>query len=317
MLRRSSEETELAIRRRTVFVPDQAFLPKLRTGREWLLGLGTLYEIDIDRLIDHVDRLLQVFELAKLGDSPVSSYSSGQKKKLALCGAFVTEASLMLLDEPFSGGLDPSGILALKRLIERLTSERKAAVVLTTPVPELVEEIADLVVVLREGQIIAQGSVEELKQQTGGCRSLGEALERLVFPETLANLDHYFGRPTPWTSRLPLPLGPIHWVWQDALFLAPTVLLAWGPEARLIIGVPFAFVVIYIVLITVSLFATGERLIGYGLVFLGGLALYFAVPALDAGEPLWLALTVCLLAYPVLWCGLRRSLAQFANWDLS
>jgi ABC-2 type transport system ATP-binding protein len=132
-----------------------------------------------------------------LGDSPVSSYSAGQKKKLALCGAFVTEASLMLLDEPFSGGLDPSGILALKRLIERLTSERKAAVVLTTPVPELVEEIADLVVVLREGQIIARGSVEELKQQTGGSRSLSEALERLVFPETLANLDHYFERPTP------------------------------------------------------------------------------------------------------------------------
>ena len=55
LVRRSSEEAELTIRRQTVYLPDQAFLPKLRTGREWLLGIGRVYEIDIDRLIDHVD----------------------------------------------------------------------------------------------------------------------------------------------------------------------------------------------------------------------------------------------------------------------
>lgn len=121
---------------------------------------------------------------------------------------------------------------------------------------------------------------------------------------------------TPWTSRLPMPLGPIHWIWQDALFLAPAILLAWGPQSRLIIGVPFAFVVSYSLLITVSLFITGERVIGYGLVLLGGLVLHFAVPAVKASEPLWLALTVCVLAYPLLWWGLRRSLDRFSNWDL-
>jgi ABC-type multidrug transport system ATPase subunit len=197
LLRRSSEEAELTIRRQTVYLPDQAFLPKLRTGREWLLGVGTLYDIDIDRLIDHVDRLLKVFDLSHLGDTPVSSYSAGQKKKLALCSAFISEASLLLLDEPFSGGLDPSGILALKRLIGHLVTDRQGTVVLTTPVPELVEEVADVVVVLQDGKIIAQGSVEQLKQQTGASRSLSEALERLVFPQTLANLDHYFHGRTP------------------------------------------------------------------------------------------------------------------------
>ena len=190
--RRSSEEAELTIRRRTVYLPDQAFLPRIRTGREWLLGVGRLYEIDIDRLIDRIDRLLQLFELSKLGDSPVSSYSQGQRKKLALCAAFASEAPLMLLDEPFSGGLDPSGILSLKRLLQRLTDELQTTVVLSTPVPELVEELADVVVVLRDGQILAQGSVDELKQQTGDSRSLSEALEKLVFPETLANLDRFF-----------------------------------------------------------------------------------------------------------------------------
>jgi ABC-type multidrug transport system ATPase subunit len=197
LLRRSSEENELAIRRQTVYIPDQAFLPKLRTGREWLLGVGNLYEIEIDRLIDHVDRLLRLFDLSQLGDAPVSSYSAGQRKKLALCGAFVSEATLLLLDEPFSGGLDPSGILAVKRLISRLAQENEGTIVLTTPVPELVEEVADVVVVLRDGQIVAQGSVEQLKQQTGASRTLSEALERLVFPETLSNLDYYFHGRTP------------------------------------------------------------------------------------------------------------------------
>ena len=197
LVRRSSVETELTIRRKTVYIPDQAFLPKYLTGREWLLGVGELYEIEIDRLIDHVDRLLKLFELSELGDTSPGSYSAGQKRKLALCGAFVSEASLLLLDEPFSGGLDPSGILALRRLTEHLASERQASVVLTTPVPELVEDVADVVIVLREGRVVAKGSVDEIKRETGNSRSLSEALQRLVYPETLANLDDYFYGGTP------------------------------------------------------------------------------------------------------------------------
>jgi len=99
--RRSSVENELAIRKRVVFLPDRGFLPKERTGREFLLGVGRLYEIEENRLIDHAQRLLELFHLAKLAESPIRTYSAGQQKKISLASALMTNAEVFLLDEPF------------------------------------------------------------------------------------------------------------------------------------------------------------------------------------------------------------------------
>ena len=140
--RRGSEEEELAIRKMTVYLPDQPWLPANRTAREFLLAVGRLYDVEEERLIDHVDQLLELFDLAEKGDSPIRTYSAGQMKKIALCSALVTEVPILLLDEPFSGGLDPSGILTLKRIIQHRAHRRDSTIVLTSPVPELVEEIA-------------------------------------------------------------------------------------------------------------------------------------------------------------------------------
>jgi ABC-type multidrug transport system ATPase subunit len=189
--RKSSIENELAIRRRLVYLPDRPWLPKNRTGREFLLGVGRLYDIPVERLIDHVERLLELFELDRLGDSPVRTYSAGQQKKIALCSALVTEAKLLLLDEPFSGGLDPSGILALKHVLQRI-AEEDGAILMTTPVPELVDELADRMIILRDGQIAVQGTLRDLQKETQCSGGLAEVLERLISPHTLENLDRYF-----------------------------------------------------------------------------------------------------------------------------
>jgi ABC-type multidrug transport system ATPase subunit len=190
--RRQSVEDELAIRRHAVYLPDQAWLPSQRSGREFLLAVGRLYDIDIDRLMEHVDRLLDLFELAKQGDWAISSYSAGQKKKIALASALVTEAPVLLLDEPFSGGLDPAGLLALKRVLKRLVGEQQGTVVLTSPVPELVEEIADRIVILRNGEIAAFDTLDGLRRLTSCTGSLSDVLERLIFPETMQKLQEYF-----------------------------------------------------------------------------------------------------------------------------
>jgi ABC-2 type transport system ATP-binding protein len=190
--RRASVEDELAIRRHLAYLPDHPWLPGIRTGRELLLAIGRLYDIDDDRLMDHAERLLQVFDLEQEGDWPIQSFSNGQQKKIAICGALVTEAPILILDEPFSGGLDPSGILALKRILQYLTADRKVTVVMSTPVAELVEELAQRIVVLGEGQVIAFDTAEGLRRQTGCFGSMAEVLERLVHPQTVDNLRHYF-----------------------------------------------------------------------------------------------------------------------------
>src|SRR5262249_18359357 len=118
--RRRSADDELAIRRTAVYLPDKPWLPANRTGREFLLAVGRLYDIRDDGLMLHAQRLRDLFGRATQGDMPIRGYSGGQQKKVALGSALVTEAPVLLLDEPFSGGLDPSGLLALKRVLRHL-----------------------------------------------------------------------------------------------------------------------------------------------------------------------------------------------------
>ncbi len=190
--RKSSIEEELELRRKAVFLPDRGFLPKLRTGREFLLGVGKLYDIEETRLIDHAQRLLKMFELAPLADSPIRTYSAGQQKKILLSSALITDAEYLLLDEPFSGGLDPAGILAMRYVLERLSTQMGRTVVMTSPVPELVAEIADRLIVIRGGEVVADGSLEELRSQTGHAGTIDDMLHEVIFPETLEFVEDYF-----------------------------------------------------------------------------------------------------------------------------
>ncbi len=147
--------------------------------------------------MDHVDRLLTLFDLATEGDWPIRSYSNGQQKKIAICSVLVTDAPILLLDEPFSGGLDPSGILALKRIVQRLGAQRKATVVMTTPIPELVEELASRIAIISAGRVLAFDTPDGLRRQTGCSGSLGEVLERLIHPHTIDNIQKYFEETRP------------------------------------------------------------------------------------------------------------------------
>jgi ABC-type multidrug transport system ATPase subunit len=190
--RRSSEEAELAVRRKVIYLPANPWLPTSTTPREWLLGIGRLYEIDDDHLMEHAQRLLDVFNLADQADQRINSLSTGQRKKVAICGALVTEAPVMMMDEPFAGGLDPSGILALKRILQRHAHGEKFTIVMATPVPEVVEELADRVAIIRDGQIIACDTIDALRRQTGITGKLDEIYEKLVSPDTGKKIDRYF-----------------------------------------------------------------------------------------------------------------------------
>jgi ABC-2 type transport system ATP-binding protein len=188
--RRSSEENEIKIRRTAVYLPDQPWLPRLRSVREYVLAVGRLYDIGDDRLFEHTDRLLDVFELTSQADNPLSGLSAGQKKKAGLAAALVADSAVLLLDEPFSGGLDPEGLMALKRIL-RNRVDRGGTVLLTSPVAEIVEEIADRVIVLVEGEVLAFDTIDGLRERSGTSGSLNEVLERLLYSDTTRKLENY------------------------------------------------------------------------------------------------------------------------------
>ncbi len=190
--RRSSVENETAIRRKVAFLATDPYLPLMRTGREWLLAVGRLYGVDDERLMENVGRLLSLFDLKDREDSTIASYSTGQKKKIAVCAVLATEAPVLLLDEPFSGGLDPSGILALKRILQRITQRGGATVVMATPVPELVEELATRIIMMRDGQISTDDTLAGLRAKMGATATLCDIYGQLTDPEINQKIERYF-----------------------------------------------------------------------------------------------------------------------------
>jgi ABC-type multidrug transport system ATPase subunit len=190
--RRRTAAEELAIRKQVVFLPAEPWLPHTRPGREWVLAVGRWWGVDDDRLMDHAQRLIELFDLTEKADAPIGSYSTGQRKKLALAAALITDAPILLLDEPFAGGLDPSGILALKRVLGHHAEQSSATIVMATPVPELVEELADRVAIMRDGRLVAFDTVSELRRQTQCDGALDQIYEQLVNPEMRDKVGRYF-----------------------------------------------------------------------------------------------------------------------------
>lgn len=189
-LRRSSIDNELAIRRQLVYLPEPPYLPRGCTGREFVVALGQLYGVEERRLFEHMEQLLELFDLAEKGDAQIDSYSTGQRKKIAVCAALATEAPLMVLDEPFSGGLDSSALLALGKVLERLAERSDVTVVMAVPVPELVESLAHRVAVVADGRLVAYDTVAGICR-AGAADTLAEALEKLLDPQVHEHLEAY------------------------------------------------------------------------------------------------------------------------------
>jgi len=191
--RRQDPATEQAIRRMVAYLPDHPWLPRQSTGRDFLGAVGRLYEIDPPALIDHIERLLALFDLEGKADSPIRDYSNGQQKKIAICSVLLTNAPVLVLDEPFTGGLDPAGILALRRVLNHLAERDDVTILMATQLPEIAEGLAHRIAVLRNGELIAFATVDGLRAATGCGGSLQDVLEQLIHPETLERIDRYFG----------------------------------------------------------------------------------------------------------------------------
>lgn len=191
MPRRTTEETELAIRQRVCYLPDRSWLPGRMTVRRYCIEVGRLYGVSFEPLFDHVSQLLRLFALEAKAEACISTLSQGQRKKTTLCAMLATEAPILILDEPFSGGLDPAGIFALRHVLRRLADCEDTTILMATPVPELVEAVSHCVAILQEGRVIARDTIAALRAQAGGA-SWEQSLDAIVHAETTDAISSYF-----------------------------------------------------------------------------------------------------------------------------
>lgn len=155
-------------RRRMGVAGQTASLDELLTGRENLRMVGRLYHLPGMDVKRRADELLQRFELGDAADRPTKTYSGGMRRRLDLAAALVASPPVLFLDEPTTG-LDPRSRLSMWELIGDL-ARGGTTVLMTTQYLEEADRLADDIVVIDHGLVIARGTPNELKQQIGGER---------------------------------------------------------------------------------------------------------------------------------------------------
>lgn len=156
----SSKDPE-RIRRMIGVLPENLGFPRQMTGIEYLIFFGRLNGRRAVSAKQQAMTLLEEVGLQKRARSLIGTYSHGMRQRIGIARALVNDPKIVFLDEP-TLGLDPRGQQELLELIQRVARERNTGVVLCSHLLSEIEGICDDVVILNEGQIVANGSVAEV-----------------------------------------------------------------------------------------------------------------------------------------------------------
>ncbi len=157
-----------AVRARIGLTGQYAAVDERLTGFENLEHVGRLFHLRAREARRRAQELLEQFGLADARDRPVKTYSGGMRRRLDIGASLISRPSVLFLDEPTTG-LDPRSRIGMWEVIDELVADGTTTV-LTTQYLDEAERLANDIVVIDHGRVIAKGSADSLKQQFGGAR---------------------------------------------------------------------------------------------------------------------------------------------------
>ena len=173
----SVKEDPIACKEKIAYIPDNPDLYEYLTGIQYLNFIADVFGVSVADRESRIKQYADEFEIMdSLGDL-ISSYSHGMKQKLVLISALVHQPKLLLLDEPFVG-LDPKAAVKLKEIM-RVICKNGGAIFFSTHVLDVAEKLCNKVAIIKDGTLIASGTMEEIVRQ-------GQTLES-IFMEVV---DH-------------------------------------------------------------------------------------------------------------------------------
>lgn len=143
------------------YVPEVPEIYDSLTGKEYLTFIAQLYDIDYDKADDKARKLMDILGIADVYEKRISSYSKGMKQKLILISSLIHDPEILFLDEPLSG-LDANSVMIIKEILSYLAKEGKT-IFYSSHIMEVVEKISDRIILINNGEIVADGNFEELK----------------------------------------------------------------------------------------------------------------------------------------------------------
>ncbi len=147
------------------YVPDKAFLYEKLKGREFLKFIASIHGIEKSMAFERIDDLLGIFGIKEIEDELIESYSQGMRQRLLFLSALIHNPQALLIDEPFVG-LDPFGVMMIKDMIRRLSSEG-VAIFLATHSLHIAEELCERVGLISKGSLISMKNKKEIVSEGG------------------------------------------------------------------------------------------------------------------------------------------------------
>lgn len=172
----------LAVKSIIGYVPELAELYDVLTPAEFLGFMAELYNISKPLAEDRIVKMLTAFGLENNMNQRMDTFSKGMKQKVLLCSGLLHNPEIIILDEPLSG-LDANNVIIVKELISRLAKEGKT-IFYCSHMMDVVEKVSNRVILIDNGSVIADGSVEELKQKQG------DSLEKIFSDLTSKDSTH-------------------------------------------------------------------------------------------------------------------------------
>ena len=169
------------------YIPDRPFLYEKLSGGEFLRFVSGLWGKEELASEDRADGLLEIFNLLEWKHELIESYSHGMRQKLLITSALIHQPELIVVDEPMVG-LDPRSARILKDLF-RVYVERGGTVFLSSHTLEVVEAVCDRIAIIRDGAVIAKGTMDDLRRQVdSGGADLEEIFLKVTGNEDMAEI---------------------------------------------------------------------------------------------------------------------------------
>ena len=157
----SVKEDPLACKQRLAYIPDNPDLYQYMSGKQYLDFIGDIFGIESSKRLALIEKYAATFELTNDLPQKISDYSHGMRQKLAIIGALIHEPKLIIMDEPFVG-LDPKASRMVKDIMREIC-DNGGAIFFSTHVLEVAEKLCDKVAIIKNGELVRTGTMDEVK----------------------------------------------------------------------------------------------------------------------------------------------------------
>lgn len=161
---KSIKENAIECKKEMAFVPDNPELYENMKAIDFINFICDMYEVDLNTRTENIKKYAKLFDIENNLNDTINSFSHGMKQKIALISALAHNPKVLIMDEPFVG-LDPKAVFDVKEIMNEMIKEGKI-IFFSTHILDVAEKLCSRVAIIKKGELVRVGSMEEIKGDT-------------------------------------------------------------------------------------------------------------------------------------------------------